>query len=82
MLQLVYIKQAMQRTSYKKFHQARNEITLILHGSINQMRTVCVILGMFPLLELLMTQQMKHRKIFYKTLKETKNSKFEKSSAS
>ena len=46
------------------------------------MRTVCVILVTFPLLELLMTQQMKHRKIFYKILKETKNFKFEKSSAS
>ena len=29
----------------KKFHQIRNEIPLILYGSINQMWTVSVILG-------------------------------------
>ena len=44
----------------KKFHQIRNEILLDLYGSINQTWTVCVILDIISL-ELLMTQQMRHR---------------------
>ena len=46
----------------KKFHQIRNGIPYILYWSTDQMWTVSAILGYVPL-ELLMTQQVNHRKI-------------------
>ena len=39
-VQLEYMKQAMQRASYKMFYQITNEIPLIFHLSIKQMWTV------------------------------------------
>ena len=38
----IHVERAIQRV--KKFHQIRNEIPLILHGSVNQMWTVCALL--------------------------------------
>ena len=38
----IHVERAIQRV--KKFRQIRNEIPLTLHGSINQMWTVCALL--------------------------------------
>ena len=47
----IHVERAIQRV--KKFKQIRNEIPLVLHGSVNQIWTVCCLLSNFmpPLIQ-------------------------------
>ena len=57
----------------KRFHKISNEIPLILHRSVNQMwKFFPLYNATVSLLELLMTQQVKHGNTFQKLLKKTR----------